>query len=811
MMSQNIRILLIEDNPGDARLLRELLKEIKSGQFELAHADHLAAGLELLAQESFDILLLDLGLPDSNGLDTLTQTQSQAPHVPVILLTGLDDEALALEAMRGGAQDYLLKGELDSRMLARTIRYAIERKRGQEELHRRNRELALLNQIIASSAAGLDSEALLEVACRELAKTFNLPKVAARLINQKKNESVVVAEYRAGHLPAMLNTTTSITQDALLQYLLKNKRPLAVDDTSPGLQLKPFKDLLRQRGIASLLILPLIISEQVIGCLALESIEARHFSTEEISLAWSVADQITGALARVRLNKERQLLSTAVEQIAESIVITDANGAIMYVNPAFERVTGYNKEEVIGQNPNILKSDQQDDEFYQKLWSTITAGQVWQGRFTNRKKDGSLYTEEATITPVRDENGTIVNYVGAKRDITRELKLEEQYHQSQKMEAIGQLTGGVAHDFNNLLTVINGFTELMRAQLSPHDPLVETIDKVLEAGERASDLVRQLLAFSRKQILEPKVLNLNDIVTNIDKMLQRVIGENIDLQMRLSPSLWSVKVDPTQMEQIIVNLAVNSRDAMPDGGQLTIETANVVLDEAYASEHMDVEPGNYVMLAVSDTGVGMSPGVKKRIFEPFFTTKEGGKGSGLGLATVFGIVQQHGGTVWCYSEPGAGATFKIYLPQADAPAQTYAPPPAAKGGAQLPTGHETILLVEDDDGVRELTRRILQRQGYTILEAHNGQEALMLSLRYSGPIHLLLTDVIMPGVSGKAVVEQISQQQPDIKTLYMSGYTDEAIAHHGVLEPGAAFLQKPFSPKTLVCKIREVLDGQNPC
>jgi signal transduction histidine kinase len=390
------------------------------------------------------------------------------------------------------------------------------------------------------------------------------------------------------------------------------------------------------------------------------------------------------------------------------------------------------------------------------------------------------------------------------REMAERKQLEEQLHQAQKMEALGRLTGGIAHDFNNLLTAIIGFAELIRLNLSSGDSLEELVDKIVQPARRAAELVSQLLAFSRKQIIEPQILDLNIIVAKVDKMLQPIIGENIELKILLKPALWSIKADPIQLEQVLLNLVVNARDAMPEGGKLTLETNNVILNENYTVGHLGVQPGNYVLLVVSDTGIGMSEAVKSHIFEPFFTTKEEGHGTGLGLATVYGIVRQSGGDIWVYSEEGQGTTFKIYLPSVEEAAQPLAP---LEDGTEAPNGHETVLLVEDDPDVRDLTRRVLQGQGYILLEAQNAQEALLLSSRYSGFIHLVLTDVIMPGMNGKTLAERLNQSQPRLKVLFMSGYTDNMIAQHGVLEPGIAFLQKPFGPTILARKVREVLDS----
>lgn len=506
-----------------------------------------------------------------------------------------------------------------------------------------------------------------------------------------------------------------------------------------------------------------------------------------------------------RVDEERRQLSAAIEQTAESIVITDTQGTILYVNPAFEHITGYRRAEVVGQTPQILQNDQQNPAVYFELWSTIKAGGVWKGRLNNKKKDGSACTLDCTISPVRDKNGVIVNYVQVERDITRELQLEEQYRQAQKMEAIGRLAGGVAHDFNNLLTVINGFTEIIQTQLAPDHPVQEHISTILYSTRNATDLIRQLLAFSRQQVMAPKILSPNTIIANLDKMLGRLMGEDIVLKTHLAPSIWPIKVDPTQVEQVIFNLAVNALDAMPEGGQLTLETAKVLLDEGYSADHLGVQPGEYVLLAVSDTGTGMSEEVQAHIFEPFFTTKEAGKGTGLGLATVFGIVQQHGGYIRVYSELEHGTTFKIYWPRAkEALAAT--PEQSRHRAADLPRGTETILLVEDEPKVKDLADRLLCRQGYTVLTAANGEEAIQLAKEYSAQIHLLLTDVVMPGINGKALADQFKRIRPQIKTLFSSGYADKAILHQGLLEADVDFIQKPYSMLELSQKVRSVLD-----
>jgi CheY-like chemotaxis protein len=371
------------------------------------------------------------------------------------------------------------------------------------------------------------------------------------------------------------------------------------------------------------------------------------------------------------------------------------------------------------------------------------------------------------------------------------------------MEAVGRLAGGIAHDFNNLLTVMKGYSELMLDELDTADPLRTEVDEIKKAADRAAALTRQLLAFSRQQVLAPKILDLNSVVGNMDKLLRRLLGEDIDLFTVLEPGLARVKADPGQLEQVLMNLAVNARDAMPSGGKLTVETANVDLDENYTRDHASVKPGSYVMVAMTDTGTGMSDKVKSRIFEPFFTTKEIGKGTGLGLSTVYGIIKQSGGYIWVYSEVGIGSTFKVYLPAVDAPAEI----PAATTQQPARRGSETVLLVEDEDGVRALMRQVLHKHGYNVLESRHGGEALLMCERHSGKIDVLLTDVVLEQMSGRELAERLIKVRPEMKVLYVSGYADDAIVHHGELNAGVAFLQKPFTTEALARKIRYVLDG----
>jgi len=484
----------------------------------------------------------------------------------------------------------------------------------------------------------------------------------------------------------------------------------------------------------------------------------------------------------------------------------DANGTLLSANPALVSMLGYSStSDLVGSNLASLYADAQQ-------WFTAAdyfrSSQRLNGLLADWvRQDHQPLTVRLYGRAIRDEDKCVMFELFAE-DVTEHRALEEQLRHSQKMEAVGRLAGGIAHDFNNLLMVISGYCEFLLERIGPDPKVRGPALEIAKAAERATALTRQLLAFSRKQMLTPKVLDLNAIVTDNLKMLTRLIGEDIDLVMIPGSALGMVKADPGQVEQVIMNLAVNARDAMPKGGNLTIETANVSLDENYARMHAPAAPGEYIMLAVSDTGMGMDAETQSHIFEPFFTTK-GPKGTGLGLSTVYGIVKQSGGYIWVYSEPGRGASFKVYLPRVAATEEAIAPQPALVA-QEAARGNETVLLVEDEATVRQLTRDYLRMQGYNVLEAPDPAVALQISVAHSGPIHLLLTDVIMPGMNGRELAQQVCSIRPETRVLYMSGYTENAIGHNGTLEPGINLLQKPFTLPALKAKVRETLDTSVP-
>ncbi len=516
------------------------------------------------------------------------------------------------------------------------------------------------------------------------------------------------------------------------------------------------------------------------------------------------ASLVMDVTARKKAEEERERLMFAIEQSAEMVLITDADAKILYVNPAFERVTGYSRDEVLGRTPKMVQSGRHAPAFYKKLWSTISAGRSWSGRFINMKKDGTVYTEEATISPVTDEAGKIINYVAAKRDVTRELELEDQLRQAQKMEAVGQMAGGIAHDFNNLLQVICGYAELAQMDMDADHPLAAAIGEIMIAAQRGKGLINQLLAFSRRQVIKPVDIDLNQLINAIRNMLGKLIGEHIELRVITGQGIGTIHADSGLIEQVLMNLCTNARDAMPDGGTLTIETENVQVDAEYARANAWAVVGRYVLLRVSDTGFGMDSRTLEHIFEPFFSTKEVGKGTGLGLSTVFGIVQQHHGHIHSFSEAGKGTSFEIFLPTVDRQAAEV--PSTASG--PVSGGTETILVAEDDETVLKLAEHLLTHAGYRVLTARDGREALAMFKQHAREIDMVMFDVVMPHMGGKQALDQILALRPGLPHLFASGYSENEVHTDFIQNRELHLLNKPYQAETLLRKIREVLDGK---
>jgi len=513
-------------------------------------------------------------------------------------------------------------------------------------------------------------------------------------------------------------------------------------------------------------------------------------------------EQRTSELARA--NASLRLLESAVAQASDAFTITtsqlDPPGPrIVFANPALTAMTGYALDDLLGQTPRVLQGPHTDRDLLARLRQTIEAGETFTGETINYRRDGSEFLMSLRVAPLRDAAGRTTHYVAVQHDATEQRSLEQQLRQAQKMEAVGQLAGGIAHDFNNLLTAIQGNCSLLRAELDQEDTRHEYLAEIEDAGERATRLTRQLLSFSRRQVRQPAAVNLDTALTDWLRLVRRLLGEQVEVRFTPTEGLGLVWVDPNQLEQVVLNLAVNARDAMPSGGALTIETRNVDLGAEYAGLHMAIVPGPYVMLCVSDTGVGIPTDTISRIFEPFFTTKAPGKGTGLGLATVYGIVKQSRGNIFVYSEPGYGTTFKIYLPRVPDTAIAAASGPADT--AELVPGQGTVLLAEDDEAVRALAGRILVRAGYTVVPATTTAHALAIAGDLSQPMDVLLADVVMPGMTGPALAAAVRELRPDVRVVFMSGYTDSVLEEREVLGTDAVLVSKPFTPYTLTAPL----------
>ena len=760
-LSRKMKVLLVEDNQADARFLREAMKETGMDRAYMVHVQRLSDAFAKIDQERFDVILLDLSLPDAEGMETITRMQERASGVPIVVLTGLDDADIAMRALRQGAQDYLVKGQGDSHLLMRSMRYAIERKRGEEALQKREEHYRSLIENALDIISILNEDGGIRYASPSVQRVLGYDPV----------ELIGRSIFSYAHPDDV----------AAVQDLLSGKHDGAAESVS-----REFRFRHKQGNWYTL------------------EAAGKHFIDEagQPGTIFNARDVTERRKSEEELRLVNETLRAVIDTSPLAIYTLDRDRRLRSWNPAAERMFGWNTTEVMGQPLPTILPEQQHDSLAQ--FERILSGEeTLRGVEAHRlRKDGSTLDVSIWTSPLRSATGETIGIMAVVVDNTERKRLEEQLRLAQRMEAVGRLAGGVAHDFNNLLTIITGYTDLLLDRMHSGEPLRRQAEEIRKAASRAAALTNQLLAFSRKHVLQPKVVDLNEEVAEMDRMLRRLIGEDVNLVTCLDSKGGRVKADPTQIEQVIVNLVVNAREAMPSGGRLTIETKNVYLDEDYARTHVGVKAGAYVMLAVTDTGHGIDAVTLQHIFEPFFTTKKQ-KGTGLGLATVYGIVKQSGGHVWVYSEVGKGSSFKIYLPRVEEPA-------SEREAALLPAGlarsEETILVAEDEDTVRALVREILQNKGYRVLEARQGTEALELSQRHKGRIHLLVTDVVMPQMSGRELSERIRLAHPDTKVLYISGYTDNVVVPHGMLDEGAQFLQKPFAPEALARKVREMLD-----
>ena len=752
-----IRLLLVDDDEDYYVLTSDLLAQTDGVQFHIDWAATFDQALAEIRSRRHDAYLIDYNLGAQTGLDLMQQALAEGCKIPVIMLTGQGDREIDLLAMQAGAADYLVKDQIETRLLERSIRYAI----------RRTQTLQDMSRLVAILEATTDFVSTVDANGR-ITYINNSGRV---LLGLDESENIMgiplFDDFQAMWASRLIHD----------EGLPKARR----DGAWKG------ETALLSQGGQEIPVSQLILTHRD------EEGNVEFYST----IARDISEQLQAHEAETRL-------ATAIEQVADSILITKTDGTIEYVNPAFEELTGYSRLEVTGQNVRILKSGVHNEAFYRDLWDTVLAGHVWMGRLTNRKKNTFCYEVEVTITPVRDRDGNIINFVSTQKDVTHEREMEAQVRQAQKMEAVGQLAGGVAHDFNNLLTVISGFSCLLKDSLPDDSDLQSFVEEIISSSDRAAGLTKQLLAFGRRQLMEPTILNLSDLITRISGMLKKLLGEHTEMRTVFAEDLMTVKADPGQLEQVLINMVINAHHAMESGGALTMETYNQEIEQSMVCQVGIIEPGHYVVLAITDTGAGMTSEVKSRIFEPFYSTKTPDKGSGLGLSTCFGIIKQSGGDIHVYSEPGHGTTFRIYLPAAGAERSEFS---IVKHETELRSGTETVLIVEDEASLRELMCSVLQTAGYKVLKATNGLEGLRMFRESQRPIHMVITDVVMPKMGGSEMVSELIQMGMEAEVLYVSGYTNDALQHRGILDKGIEYLSKPFSPAQLNRRVRGILDA----
>jgi PAS domain S-box-containing protein len=808
MAATNLGRLLIADD--EAELLAALAEGLSARGYEVAAVPSGPEALRLLAEREFDLLLTDLMMPGMDGVSLLREALVLDPNLVGIILTGQGTVSTAVEAMKSGAFDYVLKPFKLQNLLPVLARAMAVRRLRDENLQLR--ETVGIYELGQAITHGLDPGVVLAKFADCALEQCEADEVSVMVPTTEDHELIVVAVRGEGR-EGLVGERVALDR-GIAGWVAGHRQALLLQGEIVD---RPFAPIRPRPEIRSAIVYPLVASEKLVGILNVNTTRHRPFNLGIMKglgiLANIAAVALEGAnLHAAALQSEdryRRLADNAPDLIFRYRLLPTR--AFEYVNPASTSIMGYTPEEYLADPDLPLKIVHPDDRA--RLGVTLQgAGPVDTEPAAMRwiRKDGTIvWTEDRTVG-VLDGAGNLVAIEGIVRDVTSRVldqralrESEERLRQAQKMESIGLLAGGIAHDFNNMLTVMMGFAQLSIGKLPGDDPHQSYLREVINAGERAASLTGQLLAFSRQQVLQVEHLNINLIATEMGKLLRQVIGEDIEITTAFDPELGTVLADPSQMTQIILNLATNARDAMPHGGHLTLETANVDLDDLEARRYGLEEGGRHVALTVRDTGHGMDAETQARIFDPFFTTKEVGKGTGLGLATVYGIVKQSGGGIWFESAPGEGTAFKIFLPRMDG--SKAASPHSA--GPTLPVGTETVLVVEDQEAVRELAEVVLQSAGYTVLAAAGADEALALCRTHAGAIDLLLTDLVMPGMNGRELADRVTALWPQTRVLYMSGYTGDVATRHGIVTDGSPYLQKPFSPGALGRKVRDVLDS----
>jgi PAS domain S-box-containing protein len=759
------RLLLVEDNPGDADLIREMLEGAGPAGFSIETVPRLSDAVSRLKSNAIDLVLLDLGLPDSSGLETFLKLKAAVPDVPTIILTGNVDQETAVTAVKAGAQDFLVKGRLSGDLVMRSILYALERTRIERSLFVSERKFRRLYESMIDAYVQVDMTGRI-VECN---------KAYTDLLGYTKEELLQLS---------YIDITPERWRAAEADIVKKQVLPRGYSDLYE-------KEYQRKDG-------------------TLVSIELRT------SLLKNEAGQPTGLWAivrniseRKRSEAERELLRAAIEQVGETILITDTRGIIQYVNPALTRITGYSKEEVIGQNPRIFNSGRQDRAFYQHLWETIAGGDTFQGRMINRRKDGSFFTEEATISPVCDAAGTIVNYVAVKRDITEKLQLENHLLHAQKLEAIGTLAGGIAHDFNNILSAILGYTDLVREEIGEQSQAGKDLQQVIMASQRAIDLVKQILTISRQGEQKKQPVKIQYIIKEALKLLRPSISTLINITSTIDLECPEILADPTEIHQIIMNFCTNAYHAMREMQRenhiMTLRLEPVVLDStAVLKLGLNISAGRFVKLVVSDTGCGMDAATMARIFDPYFTTKEKGQGTGLGLATVHSIVADCGGAVTVASEIGQGTTFSVYLPvfEGDIPAKK-----EQKENKIVALGTERIMVIDDEGLIVQLLQRMLKKYGYRVSTFTSAEDALRIFIDEPTAYDLVITDMNMPKVLGTDLARAFLETRPEIPIILCTGFSEKVDLEQARLIGIRGFMYKPMEQNVLLNLVRNILDN----
>ena len=878
-------VLLIEDNPGDARLIAEMLKEADGDGFTLECAARLSVGLEKLRSNPADVVLLDLSLPDSRGLETFVRFQSKFPQLPAVILTGLDDEETAVQAAHAGAQDYFVKGTIAGPALGRSLKYAIERKKAQETIRLQAAALqAAANSIVITDSNGTilwsnhafsqltgyapeealgSNPRLLKSGKHDRAFYSNLWATITsgntwhgEIINRRKDGTVYTEEmtitpvclgnggithYVAikqdctsrkiaeGRLRQAEEKYRSIFEDAVIGIfqITPEGRPVSVNRAlarmhgydSPEQFLAEVANVGRQlfvdpnalQGLANVL-----ENDRAVHSVELEiygkdgkkkwvSMNLRAVSDADgkVVLHEGTVEDITARKEAGAIQEELSRIIATVPGIVYSFLVRpDGSSAIPFASSALRDIFDVAPDAVSQDAAPVLAAIHPDDlgHVNASIADSFRSLTPWHEEFrVNHPKRGLVWVK-GDASPERQQDGSVL-WHGFLTDNTERKQLESQLLQAQKMEAVGRLAGGVSHDFNNIMAIVIGYSDLIAETLSPSDLNLPRIMKIKEVAQRATALIRQLLAFSRLQVFAPNLMDLNLSITHLAEMLPRLLGEDIRLVLSLDRNLWTVKADPSQIDQVLLNLSVNARDAMPQGGELVIETHNVELDESCATMNPGVAPGPFAMICVSDTGTGISSEVIPHIFDPFFTTKEMGKGTGLGLSTVYGIARQSGGFVSVDTKVPGGTTFKIYLPRQSGLA--YVAPPKRENARPRTVASKRILLAEDDAALREIVSIQLEELGYTVLAASNGPEAIRIAEKQER-IDLLVSDVVMPGMSGPQLADKLKQEIPALKVLFVSGYSGDVIPSGGSLEPGTYFAHKPLTKMALDEKLRSI-------